>query len=55
MSKYLPNETHPWLKQARQNVRKIRPRIMVRHCTNECLPEDLNMGMEGGCIRIDYK
>ncbi|KAF5860550.1 hypothetical protein ETB97_001393 [Aspergillus alliaceus] len=36
MSQYLPNEKHPWAKQARQSMPKLRPRIMVRYCTNEC-------------------
>lgn len=45
MSDYLPKENHPWVKQARQIMPKLRPRIMVRYCTNECyikerLPED---------------
>jgi hypothetical protein len=45
MSEYLPNENHPWVKEARQDMPKLRPRIMVRYCSNECyikerLPED---------------
>jgi hypothetical protein len=36
MSEYLPDEEHPWVKQARQSAPKLRPRIMVRYCTNEC-------------------
>ncbi|KAF4292865.1 hypothetical protein KXX33_009211 [Aspergillus fumigatus] len=42
MSEYLPDEKHPWVKQARQSAPQLRPRIMVRYCTNECyLPERL--------------
>ncbi|KAB8237391.1 uncharacterized protein BDW43DRAFT_265367 [Aspergillus alliaceus] len=40
MSQYLPNEKHPWAKQARQSMTKLRPRIMVRYCTNECYMKD---------------
>jgi hypothetical protein len=36
MSEYMPDEEHPWVKQARQSAPKLRPRIMVRYCTNEC-------------------
>ncbi|QKX54056.1 uncharacterized protein TRUGW13939_01139 [Talaromyces rugulosus] len=36
MSEYLPNENHPWVKEARQDMPKLRPRIMVRYCSNEC-------------------
>ena len=36
MSKYLPNESHPWVKRSRQLMPKLRPRIMVRCCTNQC-------------------
>jgi hypothetical protein len=36
MSEYLPDEDHPWVKQARQSAPELRPRIMVRYCTNEC-------------------
>ncbi|RHZ53914.1 uncharacterized protein CDV56_104765 [Aspergillus thermomutatus] len=36
MSQYLPDEKHPWVKQARQSAPKLGPRIMVRYCTNEC-------------------
>jgi hypothetical protein len=36
MSQYLPDENHPWVKQARQSAPKLCPRIMVRYCTNKC-------------------
>ncbi|KAJ5757556.1 uncharacterized protein N7511_006250 [Penicillium nucicola] len=36
ISRYLPDERHPWVKHARQRLPKLRPRIMVRYCTNEC-------------------
>jgi hypothetical protein len=36
MSEHLPKEEHPWVKQARQSTPKLRLRIMVRYCTNEC-------------------
>ncbi|KAE8318268.1 hypothetical protein BDV41DRAFT_572258 [Aspergillus transmontanensis] len=31
-----PNEDHPWVKEARQSLPKLRPWIMMRYCTNEC-------------------
>ncbi|OGM48723.1 hypothetical protein ABOM_002037 [Aspergillus bombycis] len=34
--RYSPNEDHPWVKEARQSLPKLRPRIMVRYCTGEC-------------------
>ncbi|KAE8140452.1 hypothetical protein BDV38DRAFT_279954 [Aspergillus pseudotamarii] len=36
LHQYSPNENHPWVKEARQSLPKLKPRIMVRHCTNEC-------------------
>ncbi|KAB8228907.1 2EXR domain-containing protein [Aspergillus alliaceus] len=36
MSRFLLNEKHAWVKQARQSMPKLRLRIMVRYCTNEC-------------------
>ncbi|KAF7624867.1 hypothetical protein AFLA_001746 [Aspergillus flavus NRRL3357] len=36
LSQYSPNENHPWVKEARQSMPKLRPWIMVRHCANEC-------------------
>jgi hypothetical protein len=36
MSRHVPNEEHPWVKRAREMVPELRPRIMVRYCTNEC-------------------
>lgn len=36
MSQFLPNEKHPWLKEVRQSMPKLRPRIMVRYCYNMC-------------------
>ncbi|KAK5993503.1 hypothetical protein PT974_06935 [Cladobotryum mycophilum] len=36
MEKHLPNDEHPWVKQARHRSPKLRPQIMVRYCTNEC-------------------
>jgi hypothetical protein len=36
MSEYLPDESHPWVKEARQTMPRLRPRIMVRYCSNEC-------------------
>ena len=33
---YSPNENHPLIKEARQSMPRLRPRIMVRYCTNEC-------------------
>ncbi|KAI2701359.1 hypothetical protein CBS147332_7961 [Penicillium roqueforti] len=41
MSQYLPDERHPWVKQARQVAPKLRLRIMVRYCTNECCIKEL--------------
>ncbi|EEP79266.1 predicted protein [Uncinocarpus reesii 1704] len=35
-AEYSPDERHPWVKQARESAPKLRPRIMVRYCTNEC-------------------
>jgi hypothetical protein len=58
MSQYLPVESHPWVKQARQSMPKLRPRIMVRYCTNECyikerLPE--NFGSSRPKISVTRK
>ncbi|GAB1201479.1 hypothetical protein APSETT445_000053 [Aspergillus pseudonomiae] len=36
LHRYSPDENHPWVKEARQSLPKLRPRIMVRYCTNEC-------------------
>ncbi|KAJ6128147.1 hypothetical protein N7471_009364 [Penicillium samsonianum] len=36
MDQYLPNKQHPWVKHARQTAPKLRLRIMVRYCTNQC-------------------
>ncbi|KUM61872.1 hypothetical protein ACN42_g5226 [Penicillium freii] len=36
MDRYLPNEQHPWVKHARQTAPKLRLRIMVRYCANQC-------------------
>ncbi|OQE12867.1 hypothetical protein PENFLA_c060G03453 [Penicillium flavigenum] len=36
MSQYLPNEKHPWVKKAIQSAPKLKPRIMVQYCTNQC-------------------
>ncbi|KNG88160.1 hypothetical protein ANOM_003349 [Aspergillus nomiae NRRL 13137] len=36
LHRYSPNENHPWVKEARQSLPKLRPRIMVRYCTGEC-------------------
>ncbi|KAJ5705769.1 hypothetical protein N7536_001458 [Penicillium majusculum] len=36
MDQYLPNEQHPWVKHARHTAPKLRLRIMVRYCTNQC-------------------
>ncbi|KAB8266983.1 hypothetical protein BDV30DRAFT_244751 [Aspergillus minisclerotigenes] len=36
LHRYSPNENHPWVKEAIQSLPKLRPRIMVRYCTNEC-------------------
>jgi hypothetical protein len=45
MDQYLHNEQHPWVKHARQIAPKLRLRIMVRYCTNECyLKERLPKG-----------
>lgn len=41
MSSHLPNEEHPWVKQARQMAPQLRPRIMVQYCTNECYINEL--------------
>lgn len=36
MSDYLPNASHPWVKQAKEKMPIFRPRIMVHYCTNGC-------------------
>lgn len=36
MEEYSFNDDHPWVKQAKLRVPKLRPRIMVRWCMNEC-------------------
>ncbi|KUL85780.1 hypothetical protein ZTR_07394 [Talaromyces verruculosus] len=39
MSEYSPNESHPWVKEAKKTMAILRPRIMVHYCTNECYRE----------------
>ncbi|RFU75579.1 hypothetical protein TARUN_6639 [Trichoderma arundinaceum] len=36
MDRNLPNDEHPWVKQALQRAPKLRPQIMVRYCANRC-------------------
>ncbi|KAF3074514.1 hypothetical protein CFAM422_003563 [Trichoderma lentiforme] len=36
MLEYLPNEDHPWVKQAREKAPRLRPQIVVRYCTHKC-------------------
>ena len=40
MSEYLPNTSHPWVKQAKEKMHIFRPRIMVHYCIKECYIED---------------
>ena len=39
MSDYLPNASHPWVKQVKEKMPIFRPRIMVHYCPNECYIE----------------
>lgn len=55
MKKHLPNDDHPWVKQARQKMPKLRPQIMVRCCTHKCytgerLPDYYEVCCGGSCI-----
>ncbi|EED13984.1 hypothetical protein TSTA_102140 [Talaromyces stipitatus ATCC 10500] len=47
MRDYSPNESHPWVKQAKEKMPILRPHIMVHYCTNECYIE--------GRLREDFK
>lgn len=39
MSEHSPNESHPWVKEAKKRMAILQPRIMVHYCTNECYRE----------------
>jgi hypothetical protein len=49
MSQYSPNEKHPWVKQARQRAPKLKPRIMVQYCTNQCYMKERLPEYFGSC------
>lgn len=49
MSQYVPNGEHPWVKEARQSMPELRPRIMVQYCINECYKQGRLPKWFGSC------
>ncbi|UKZ78341.1 hypothetical protein TrVFT333_006078 [Trichoderma virens FT-333] len=40
MDDYLPNDDHPWVKQAKEKAPRLRPQVMVRYCTRKCYTKE---------------